>query len=121
MNAAKSYGYHLLERTQHSVTVAQKNSKQLICYNVLNFNEFESRKKHMSIVLQPCSTDIPSEEVEIWFKGADIETVHRLDKSNILNKKYLSHIEQYTKTLSEEGLRILVWAKRVISLQEVKI
>jgi hypothetical protein len=73
VNAAKSYGYHLLERTQGAVTIAQKNSKQLLSYNVLNFNEFESRKKHMSIVLQATPTEGPSDEIEIWFKGKNRE------------------------------------------------
>jgi hypothetical protein len=58
-------------------------------------------------------------QVEIL--GADIETFHRLEKKNSSNIEYTSHIEKYTKSLSEEGLRILIWAKRVVTLKEVTL
>jgi hypothetical protein len=72
----------------------------------------------MSIIVQRHLPDGKKGAIELWFKGADIETYHRLDRDNKLNQ-FEDIIRERTETLTKQGLRVLLWAKREISKEEV--
>lgn len=100
----------LLERNQEYMKI--ENAVGLIEeYNILAAFPFSSDSKRMGILIQQISTN----RIIFFLKGADMVM------QNKVKKVYKSVVQDECETLAREGLRTLVIAQRLITLEEYKL
>lgn len=98
--------FKLLDKTDNSVTF-EDNLKQVHNYNILVTFPFTSERKRMGVI---CQKEGNSSEVIFYLKGADSMMKKKL--SEISQSEMMEHAED----LSNQGLRTLGLAKKVISV-----
>lgn len=110
VGAARDVGYAFLERKRNSLTFDLLG--KTITFELLHMLPFDSTRKRMSIVVRRPS---PWNDVVIYSKGADNIIFERLaEGQDSLIERTRRHIEEY----SNEGLRTLLLAQRVLSESE---
>ncbi|KAL1262343.1 hypothetical protein QQF64_007608, partial [Cirrhinus molitorella] len=122
IHAAKAYGFTMVERTPHYVTVKMPNDT-LLKFEVLDILTFDSTRRRMSIIVRHPHTS----EIIMYTKGADSAIMERLgnvfsdmsqvdSKAKQLTVKTQKDLDMYARN----GLRTLCFAKKVISEQEFR-
>lgn len=116
---ANSYGYKLISRSPHTVTVLIPD-QGLITYDVLHVLPFDSSRKRMSVVIRT-----PDGDVIMYCKGADSAVIERLSRDHrthgdqtdgsasrrvSITDKTEVHLDVYAR----DGLRTLCMARKVI-------
>uniref|UniRef100_A0A672SME2 P-type phospholipid transporter n=1 Tax=Sinocyclocheilus grahami TaxID=75366 RepID=A0A672SME2_SINGR len=112
IHAAKAYGFSMVERTPHYVTVKLPN-EALLKFEVLDILTFDSTRRRMSIIVRHPHT----KEITMYTKGADSAVMERLGNKQIAVKTQ-KDLDMYARN----GLRTLCFAKKVdvISEQEFR-
>jgi phospholipid-transporting ATPase len=82
-------------------------------FEILNINKFNSTRKRMSVV-----TRLPDGSIELLCKGADNVMLQRLQAGGPETKRLHQKLDDMLKDYSNEGLRTLVLAKRVLTEEE---
>ncbi|XP_051506137.1 phospholipid-transporting ATPase VB [Myxocyprinus asiaticus] len=120
--AAKAYGFTMVERTPHYVTVKLPN-ETLMQFEVLDVLTFDSTRRRMSIIVRHPYTD----EIIMYTKGADSAILERLgnvfsDMTQVdsVEKQIAVKTQKDLDMYAMDGLRTLCFAKKVISEQEYK-
>jgi len=113
LEMCKDVGFaQMIERDQNHITIKVKETIEK--YTVLRVEEFTSDRKRMSVVVRNESGAIIN-----FIKGADVAIIPRInqefevDESN-LNDENIEWMDKFAK----EGLRTLMFAKRVLSTSE---
>ena len=107
VTAAKVLGYMFCGKTATCHIVNFYGEEQE--FEILNINKFNSTRKRMSVV-----TRQPDGSIELLCKGADNVMLERLVDDKVGNATLADMLIEY----SNEGLRTLVIAKKVISEEE---
>ncbi|XP_033977346.1 probable phospholipid-transporting ATPase VB [Trematomus bernacchii] len=113
--AAKAYGFTLLARTPHSVTVRLPSGEDLV-FEVLDTLTFDFNRKRMSVLVRHPIT----KECVLYTKGADYAIME------LLGTSYAEHLRGKQKNIAtdtqhhldfygKEGLRTLCFTKKVVS------
>ncbi|KAK5897198.1 hypothetical protein CesoFtcFv8_010282 [Champsocephalus esox] len=113
--AAKAYGFTLLARTPHSVTVRLPPGEDLV-FEVLDTLTFDFNRKRMSVLVRHPIT----KECVLYTKGADYAIME------LLGTSYAEHLRGKQKNIAtdtqhhldfygKEGLRTLCFTKKVVS------
>ncbi|XP_052006084.1 phospholipid-transporting ATPase VB [Xyrauchen texanus] len=120
--AAKAYGFTMVERTPHYVTVKLPN-ETLMQFDVLDVLTFDSTRRRMSIIVRHPYTN----EIIMYTKGADSAIFERLgnvfsDMTQVdsVEKQIAVKTQKDLDMYARDGLRTLCFAKKVISEQEYK-
>ncbi|XP_073676362.1 phospholipid-transporting ATPase VB [Garra rufa] len=118
IHAAKAYGFTMVERTPHYVTVKLPN-EALLKFEVLDILTFDSTRRRMSIIVRHPHTS----EILMYTKGADSAIMERL--GNVFSvdseaKKLAVKTQKDLDMYARNGLRTLCLAKKVISEQEFR-
>lgn len=110
LDAAKEYGYIFHKRTPAAVHLAIRTSIQNldVLYEVLTCIEFSSRRKRMTTIYRD-----PSGLIRLICKGAD-STITQL----LADPKTLNIAESHITEFANEGLRVLMYAGKVIPEDE---
>uniref|UniRef100_A0A8C2CSJ9 Phospholipid-transporting ATPase n=1 Tax=Cyprinus carpio TaxID=7962 RepID=A0A8C2CSJ9_CYPCA len=117
IHAAKAYGFTMMERTPHYVTVKLPD-EALLKFEVLDILTFDSTRRRMSIIVRHPHT----KEIIMYTKGADSAIMERLgnvfsgDEAKQTAVKTQRDLDMYARN----GLRTLCFAKKVISEQEFR-
>jgi len=106
--AAKRMGFEFWKRTSSSVIVKTESGEEE--FEVLNINEFNSKRKRMSIAVR-----CPDGTVKLYVKGADSIIFHRLAGNQ---DELMASTDEYLKEFANEGLRTLVLAYKDLSPAE---
>lgn len=115
VDAAFNYHCKLIKRTATSVLIDFFDEGRLN-YEILYVLPFDSIRKRMSVIVRHPVTN----EVILYCKGADstifphLSPVEDDSQQKIIVEKTQQHINNYSK----DGLRVLLMAKRVLSVQE---
>jgi magnesium-transporting ATPase (P-type) len=107
VTAAKVLGYMFCAKTATTHIVNFYGEEQE--FEILNINKFNSTRKRMSVV-----TRQPDGSIELLCKGADNVMLERLVEDKAGNATLADMLIEY----SNEGLRTLVIAKKVLSEEE---
>ncbi|KAK1904725.1 putative phospholipid-transporting ATPase VB [Dissostichus eleginoides] len=113
--AAKAYGFTLLARTPHSVTVRLPSGEDLV-FEVLDTLTFDFNRKRMSVLVRHPIT----KKCVLYTKGADYAILE------LLGTSYAEHLRGKQKNIAtdtqhhldfygKEGLRTLCFTKKVVS------
>ncbi|KAI9539058.1 hypothetical protein NQZ68_009135 [Dissostichus eleginoides] len=113
--AAKAYGFTLLARTPHSVTVRLPSGEDLV-FEVLDTLTFDFNRKRMSVLVRHPIT----KKCVLYTKGADYAIME------LLGTSYAEHLRGKQKNIAtdtqhhldfygKEGLRTLCFTKKVVS------
>ncbi|XP_054454163.1 LOW QUALITY PROTEIN: phospholipid-transporting ATPase VB [Anoplopoma fimbria] len=113
--AAKAYGFTLLDRTPHSVTVRLPSGDNLV-FEVLDTLTFDANRKRMSVLVRHPLT----KEYVLYTKGADYAIME------LLGTPYAEHLSGKQKNIAagtqyhldcyaKDGLRTLCFTKKVVS------
>ncbi|KAJ4946251.1 hypothetical protein JOQ06_023919 [Pogonophryne albipinna] len=113
--AAKAYGFTLLARTPHSVTVRLPSGEDLV-FELLDTLTFDFNRKRMSVLVRHPIT----KECVLYTKGADYAIME------LLGTSYAEHLRGKQKNIAtdtqhhldfygKEGLRTLCFTKKVVS------
>lgn len=110
VGAAKALGFFFYSKTisTNSLRYYVKVLNQEEEFEVLNINQFNSKRKRMSAVVRT-----PAGKLELYIKGADNVMFSRLRKG-----EDIEGITEAVKRYGNEGLRTLIIAKRTISEAE---
>ncbi|XP_075262617.1 putative phospholipid-transporting ATPase IA isoform X2 [Convolutriloba macropyga] len=113
---AKSLGYTLKSRGTNGSLVELPDG------NVAKLKEievvpFDSNRKRMSLIFKDVSNGPDGGDYKIFTKGADMTMLDKLNPQSlaIYNKRALPEVNEYSK----EGLRVLVFASRKLTPDEV--
>ena len=106
VEAAKSVGFVLLERSEGKIYIETQGSKE--DWDLLTEIPFNSDRKRMSVVVRECRTG----RILLFTKGADSTMLGLLKPNNI--KK----ISEDLKIFATEGLRTLVYGYKVLETSE---
>uniref|UniRef100_A0A672SMX9 Phospholipid-transporting ATPase n=1 Tax=Sinocyclocheilus grahami TaxID=75366 RepID=A0A672SMX9_SINGR len=122
IHAAKAYGFSMVERTPHYVTVKLPN-EALLKFEVLDILTFDSTRRRMSIIVRHPHT----KEITMYTKGADSAVMERLgnvfsDMTQVDSeeKQIAVKTQKDLDMYARNGLRTLCFAKKVISEQEFR-
>uniref|UniRef100_A0A8C2CQK5 Phospholipid-transporting ATPase n=1 Tax=Cyprinus carpio TaxID=7962 RepID=A0A8C2CQK5_CYPCA len=122
IHAAKAYGFTMMERTPHYVTVKLPD-EALLKFEVLDILTFDSTRRRMSIIVRHPHT----KEIIMYTKGADSAIMERLgnvfsDMSQVNSeaKQTAVKTQRDLDMYARNGLRTLCFAKKVISEQEFR-
>ncbi|XP_048032889.1 phospholipid-transporting ATPase VB isoform X2 [Megalobrama amblycephala] len=122
IHAAKAYGFTMVERTPHYVTVKLPDDS-LLKFEVLDVLTFDSTRRRMSIIVRHPHTN----EIIMYTKGADSAIMERLgnvfsDMSQVdsVAKQIAVRTQKDLDMYARDGLRTLCFAKKVISENEFK-
>uniref|UniRef100_A0A8C1CVF6 Phospholipid-transporting ATPase n=1 Tax=Cyprinus carpio carpio TaxID=630221 RepID=A0A8C1CVF6_CYPCA len=122
IHAAKAYGFTMMERTPHYVTVKLPD-EALLKFEVLDILTFDSTRRRMSIIVRHPHT----KEIIMYTKGADSAIMERLgnvfsDMSQVKSeaKQTAVKTQRDLDMYARNGLRTLCFAKKVISEQEFR-
>lgn len=112
LEAARAHGFAFLVKNSNSMKVSIMGTTRV--YNILEIIEFSSDRKRMSVVV-----DMGNGKVFLLCKGADSVILKLLSENmspseKITLEKSLSHILD----LSHEGLRVMMFAYKVMTLHE---
>lgn len=115
VDAAYTYNCRLLKRTPTLVTVELPEEGK-IDFEVLNVLPFDSNRKCMSVIVKHPIT----KQIIVYCKGADSAIFPKLApvEDDSEEKKIVIRTQQLLNSYAREGLRVLVMAKRVLSLAE---
>jgi len=114
VDAAYAYNIKLLHRAPQHVTVQLPGDKESN-YQILHVLPFDSIRKRMSIVLK----NPTSGGVTLYCKGADSSMFPRLSRPrNQEEESLLDTTQRNLDNYSQQGLRVLVMAKRELSVDE---
>ncbi|KRT84629.1 hydrolase [Oryctes borbonicus] len=115
VDAAYNYDCRLVKRTPSTATVEMPGDNRLE-YEILQILPFDSIRKCMSVIIKHPVT----KKIILYCKGADSTLLVNMapveddsEQKQIINKTQ-QHINYYAK----KGLRVLVMAKRILSVQE---
>jgi phospholipid-transporting ATPase len=108
INFAKMVGFSF-EGTDENNTLRIKNNGNIIEYQVLYTLEFNSARKRMSVIVKD-----KENQIILYTKGADSIIYARLKKG----LPYLKETEEHLTAFGNEGLRTLVYARKVITSAE---
>lgn len=115
VGAAYSYNCKLRKRTPTAITLSTPHDG-VLDYELLQILPFDSVRKCMSVIVKHPIT----KEIILYCKGADSAVLSHLapveDDSEM--KNVIDATQVQLNVYGEEGLRVLVMAKRVISPQE---
>uniref|UniRef100_A0A671NEK1 Phospholipid-transporting ATPase n=1 Tax=Sinocyclocheilus anshuiensis TaxID=1608454 RepID=A0A671NEK1_9TELE len=109
IHAAKAYGFSMVERTPHYVTVKLPN-EALLKFEVLDILTFDSTRRRMSIIVRHPHT----KEITMYTKGADSAVMERLGNVFSVPVKTQKDLDMYARN----GLRTLCFAKKVEVLEQ---
>ncbi|ODN06541.1 putative phospholipid-transporting ATPase VD [Orchesella cincta] len=112
VQAAYAYNCRLVQRTPQTIKVSVPG-EGAVEYKVLQTFPFDSVRKRMSIVLKHTVT----KEIILYCKGADGAIFGRL-RADRANAELVSRTQTCINNYAREGLRVLVMAKRKLSLDE---
>lgn len=114
VKCAASLGLKLVGTEEGFITV-EKPGGEVMKYQILGVNPFNSTRKRMSIVIQCVKT----KEIHLLMKGADNVMMERLIKPTS-KEEILEHskVDEALARYSWNGLRTLVMGKRKISEKE---
>ncbi|XP_073668212.1 phospholipid-transporting ATPase VB isoform X2 [Paramisgurnus dabryanus] len=119
IHAAKAYGFTMVERTPHYVTVKLPDNT-LLKFEVLDVLTFDSTRRRMSIIVRHPHTN----EIIMYTKGADSAIMERLgnDSSNLsqAEKDIALKTQKDLDMYAGDGLRTLCFAKKVISEEDYR-
>lgn len=119
IHAAKAYGFTMVERTPHHVTVKLPNNV-LMKFKVLDVLTFDSTRKRMSIIVRHPD----SNEIVMYTKGADSAIMERLrnvySDTSRPDKQTAIKTQKDLDMYARDGLRTLCFAKKVISEEEYR-
>ncbi|XP_070693411.1 phospholipid-transporting ATPase VB [Pempheris klunzingeri] len=113
--AAKAYGFILLARTPHSVTVRLPSGEDLV-FEVLDTLTFDSTRKRMSVLVRHPIT----KEYVLYTKGADYAIMELLGAPYAEHlcgsqKKIAVDTQHHLDCYAKDGLRTLCFTKKVVS------
>ncbi len=113
---AKRLGYALKSRGKDGSSVELPNGS-LYKLKEIHVVPFDSNRKRMSVIFKDVSDDQKSTLYKIFTKGADMTTLDKLTAKSLksYNSQALPQVNEYSK----EGLRILVFASRQLTEDEV--
>ncbi|XP_055034231.2 phospholipid-transporting ATPase VB [Misgurnus anguillicaudatus] len=119
IHAAKAYGFTMVERTPHYVTVKLPDNT-LLKFEVLDVLTFDSTRRRMSIIVRHPHTN----EIIMYTKGADSAIMERLGNvsSNVsqAEKEIALKTQKDLDMYAGDGLRTLCFAKKVISEEDYR-
>uniref|UniRef100_A0A8C1YGV5 Phospholipid-transporting ATPase n=1 Tax=Cyprinus carpio TaxID=7962 RepID=A0A8C1YGV5_CYPCA len=107
IHAAKAYGFTMMERTPHYVTVKLPD-EALLKFEVLDILTFDSTRRRMSIIVRHPHT----KEIIMYTKGADSAIMERL--GNVFSGDEIKCVEQWC------GWKAVCFSLKVISEQEFR-
>uniref|UniRef100_A0A8C1GNJ2 Phospholipid-transporting ATPase n=1 Tax=Cyprinus carpio TaxID=7962 RepID=A0A8C1GNJ2_CYPCA len=107
IHAAKAYGFTMMERTPHYVTVKLPD-EALLKFEVLDILTFDSTRRRMSIIVRHPHT----KEIIMYTKGADSAIMERL--GNVFSGDKIKCVEQWC------GWKAVCFSLKVISEQEFR-
>ncbi|XP_054265699.1 phospholipid-transporting ATPase VD isoform X2 [Macrosteles quadrilineatus] len=115
VETAYCYNCRLTKRTPTSAAVSLPGGQGVMEYDVLKILPFDSARKCMSVVVrQPVTGDIV-----LYCKGADSAIFARLAPMDSLQaQQCLLRTQQHLNTYARQGLRVLVMAKRKLSVPQ---
>lgn len=114
VSAANSYNCKLHKRTLNLVTVSLP-IRGMIEYELLHVLPFDSVRKCMSIIVKHPHT----QEIILYCKGSDSAVLENLaPEDNPEMKKIITTTQQQLNGYARQGLRVLVMAKKIISVGE---
>uniref|UniRef100_A0A672SLQ4 Phospholipid-transporting ATPase n=1 Tax=Sinocyclocheilus grahami TaxID=75366 RepID=A0A672SLQ4_SINGR len=120
IHAAKAYGFSMVERTPHYVTVKLPN-EALLKFEVLDILTFDSTRRRMSIIVRHPHT----KEITMYTKGADSAVMERLgnvfsDMTQVDSeeKQIAVKTQKDLDMYARNGLRTLCFAKKVDVLEQ---
>lgn len=115
VDAAYKYNCRLLKRTPISVVV-DVPGEGILDYEILQVLPFDSTRKCMSVILKHPRT----QEIIVFCKGADSAVFSNLApvEDDSEQKQIISRTQNQLNSYASKGLRVLVMAKRVLSLTE---
>ena len=113
---AKSLGYTLKSRGKNGSTVELPDGSQTKLKE-LHVVPFDSNRKRMSLIFKNVSDSAGSGEYKIFTKGADMTMLDKLTSKSLksYNSKSLQQVNEYSK----QGLRVLLFASRTLTSDEV--
>lgn len=115
VDAAYTYNCRLLKRTPTLVSVELPEEGK-VEFEVLNVLPFDSNRKCMSVIVKHPIT----KQIIVYCKGADSSIFPKLSpaEDDSEEKKIIMRTQNLLNSYAREGLRVLVMAKRVLSLSE---
>ncbi|KAK5643768.1 hypothetical protein RI129_007613 [Pyrocoelia pectoralis] len=115
VDAAYSYNCRLLKRNPTSVIVDVPGDG-ILEYEILQVLPFDSYRKRMSVILKHPRTN----EIIVFCKGADSSILPILAslEDDYEQKQIISRTQQQLHSYASKGLRVLVMAKRILTVNE---
>ncbi|KAK4887192.1 hypothetical protein RN001_003463 [Aquatica leii] len=115
VDAAYNYNCRLLKRNPGFVLV-DVPGEGILEYEILHVLPFDSDRKRMSVILKHPA----SQEIIVFCKGADSSIFPCLApvEDDSEQKQIISRTQQQLNNYASKGLRVLVMAKRILSVDE---
>ena len=111
VEAAADAGYVFVSRKMDVIRVYVKERDETLEYRALNFNEFNSTRKRMSMVVEE-----PDGTLKLMIKGADSMIAERLRRDEVAS--FEGKVAPLLDSYALVGLRTLLCAERVLSLKD---
>ncbi|XP_071693969.1 phospholipid-transporting ATPase 6-like [Rutidosis leptorrhynchoides] len=112
--AAREFGFHFIKRTQNSVVVRERLSKDQEPvekeYNILTLLDFTSKRKRMSVIVRD-----ETGQILMFCKGADTIIFDRLASNG---KMYLESTTKHLNDYGDAGMRTLALAYKKLEESE---